>query len=97
VQAARVRIDSRKWLLAKLRPEQYGDTVRLTGKDGRDLLPQTTPEARIPKLMAILSVVMPDKSNSELHALATTMVGKLNGSPAALPRPNGGDDGGSTD
>ncbi len=25
VQAARVRIDSRKWLLSKLRPEKYGD------------------------------------------------------------------------
>ncbi len=31
VQRSRLRIDSRKWMLSKLRPEQYGDKVQLAG------------------------------------------------------------------
>ena len=36
VQHARLRIDSRKWLLSKLKPKEYGDKVTQehTGKDG---------------------------------------------------------------
>jgi hypothetical protein len=34
VQAARLRVDTRKWLLSKLLPRQYGDKVELTGADG---------------------------------------------------------------
>jgi hypothetical protein len=88
VQAARTRIDSRKWLLSKLHPEQYGEKVELTGKDGRDLL--ASPEAQIPKLMAILAVLLPGTGNSELHALASTMAGKLR--ELKGPRTNGADE-----
>lgn len=31
VQRARLRIDSRKWLLSKLKPERYGDSLKLSG------------------------------------------------------------------
>jgi hypothetical protein len=90
VQAARLAVDSRKWLLAKLHPEKYGDRVELTGKDGRDLLP-ASPEASIPRLMTVLAVLLPQMANNELHNLATTMAAKL-GSPS-LPaiemEPNG--------
>jgi transposase-like protein len=36
VQHARLRVDSRKWLLSKLRPKVYGDkvTTEVTGADG---------------------------------------------------------------
>lgn len=36
VQRARLRVDTRKWLLSKLLPKRYGDLVRaeLTGADG---------------------------------------------------------------
>lgn len=36
VQQQRLRVDSRKWLLSKLRPGQYGEKVtqEITGKDG---------------------------------------------------------------
>lgn len=37
VAKARLRVDSRKWLLSKLRPEQYGDRVALTDPDGTTL------------------------------------------------------------
>jgi hypothetical protein len=37
VQRSNTRIDARKWLLAKLQPEKYGDRVALTGHDGGPL------------------------------------------------------------
>ena len=47
----RLRVDTRKWLLAKLHPKKYGDKIvtELTGKDGKDLIPDrrlTKEEAR---------------------------------------------------
>jgi hypothetical protein len=84
VQAARVRIDARKWLLSKLRPERYGDKVELTGKDGASLI-QASPEASIPRLMAVLAILLPNTSNSELHSMASAMIGRLNGSQPSLP------------
>jgi hypothetical protein len=75
VNAARLAVDSRKWLLSKMRPELYGDKVELTGKDGAPLLP--APEAQIPRLMQVLAVLLPDSGNSELHGLASTMAAKL--------------------
>lgn len=37
VARARVRIDSRKWLMAKMAPKRYGDRIAVTGKDGGPL------------------------------------------------------------
>ena len=34
---ARLRVDSRKWLLSKLRPDQYGDHLQLGGPGGGPL------------------------------------------------------------
>ncbi len=31
IARSRLRVDSRKWLLSKLRPEQYGDQLKLSG------------------------------------------------------------------
>jgi hypothetical protein len=93
VNAARLAVDARKWLLSKLRPELFGDRVELTGKDGRDLVPVLSPEAAIPRLMAVLAVLLPGSDNSQLHSLASTMASKLNGSPAVLPAPEGAEDG----
>src|SRR5205823_834318 len=44
VNALRVEIDAKRWLLAKLAPATYGDriTQEVTGRDGRDLIPATT-------------------------------------------------------
>ena len=38
----RLRVDTRKWLLAKLHPKKYGEKIsqELTGKDGKDLIPK---------------------------------------------------------
>ena len=41
VNRDRLRVDTLKWLMCKLRPSVYGDKTltELTGKDGKDLVP----------------------------------------------------------
>lgn len=41
IQAIKVRIDTKKWLLSKMLRKKYGDSssVELTGAEGKDLLP----------------------------------------------------------
>jgi hypothetical protein len=60
VNAARLAVDTRKWLAAKLLPERFGDRVtqEITGADGKDLLP---PDATAPDrlALAILAVLQP--------------------------------------
>ena len=43
VQAARLAVDTRKWILAKLHP-RYADALQVTGKGGEPLLPAAEPE-----------------------------------------------------
>ena len=38
VNRDKLRTDSRKWLLSKLKPERYGDKLELNGKDGGPLI-----------------------------------------------------------
>jgi hypothetical protein len=42
VNAARLQVDTRKWLASKLLPERFGDkvTTEVTGPGGKDLLPE---------------------------------------------------------
>jgi alpha-beta hydrolase superfamily lysophospholipase len=80
VQAIRIQIDTQKWIAAKLLPSRYSDKIELTGADGRDLIPATR-ESRLPQLVAILAVLLPERSNSDLFALAGTMLDKA-GAPA---------------
>ena len=37
IQRSRLRVDARKWLMAKLAPKKYGDSVALTGGGGGPL------------------------------------------------------------
>jgi hypothetical protein len=39
VQAARLRVDARKWTASKLAPKKYGDRIEHVGAGGRDLIP----------------------------------------------------------
>lgn len=45
---AKLRIDARKWVAAKLLPKRYGDRVaaEVTGKDGAALIPEPTADDR---------------------------------------------------
>jgi hypothetical protein len=40
VARSRLRVDSRKWVLAKALPKIYGDRIEHTGKDGAPLFPE---------------------------------------------------------
>ena len=54
MQAARLQIDTVKWLAAKLLPERFGDkvTTPITGSDRRDLIPDPAAvDARILELL----------------------------------------------
>lgn len=65
VQRSRLRIDTRKWLMAKMLPKRYGERVvqEHTGKDGKDLIP-TEPEAGKVAL-AILNLLQTAKPKDE--------------------------------
>lgn len=43
VQRSKLRVETRKWLLAKALPKIYGDRIsaEVTGKDGKDLVPES--------------------------------------------------------
>ena len=38
IQRARLRIDTRKWMLGKMQPRVYGDKLELGGKDGGPII-----------------------------------------------------------
>ncbi|MBZ9693918.1 terminase small subunit protein [Mesorhizobium sp. CO1-1-9] len=40
IQRSRLRIDTRKWIAARMRPKKYGDKVALTDGDGGSLVVQ---------------------------------------------------------
>ena len=42
IARSRLRVDTRKWLLSKALPKIYGDKIQaeVTGKDGKDLIPE---------------------------------------------------------
>jgi hypothetical protein len=42
IARSKLRIDTRKWILAKQMPAAYGDKVEITGKDGGQLAAPTT-------------------------------------------------------
>ena len=85
VTAARNQADARRWLLSKVLPAMYGDRVEIAG-DGGAALQAANPQASIPRLMSVLAIIAPEKSNSELHQLATSMIERA---MPALPKPNG--------
>jgi len=42
VQRSRVRIDARKWMLGKLMPKKYGDSIKLTGDEDNPIQTKLT-------------------------------------------------------
>jgi len=51
VQRSRLRIDSRRWLLSKLKPERYGDKLELSGKLDMNTKTDEQLDARIAQLI----------------------------------------------
>jgi len=71
IQRSRLRVDTRKWIASKLKPKKYGDrmTTELTGKDGKDLVPDLTDKKVIDdvarRLAFILSAATDESSKAE--------------------------------
>jgi hypothetical protein len=94
IAGAKLRCDNRRWILSKLNPQQYGEKVEISGQDGRDLF-AADPMAAVPRLMQVLSVLLPGSNNSELHGLATEMARKLR--PKEIAGPQGSNTGNGAD
>lgn len=61
VQRSKLRSDSRKWLLSKLKPQQYGDRLEHVGAGGKDLIPEHAGELdRIVGALAAVLKTTPD-------------------------------------
>lgn len=54
IQRSKLRVDTRKWLLSKMLPKVFGDKVstEVTGKDGKDLIPESTSPRDIARAIA---------------------------------------------
>ncbi len=57
VQRSKLRVDARKWVMAKMAPRKYGDQVAITGADGGNLVVEH--ELTVTKLMALLTAGAP--------------------------------------
>ncbi len=58
----RVRVDTRKWLLSKLRPDKYGDHLTLGGDAANPLIP---PKITVEFVQAIARPVAPELPEGE--------------------------------
>lgn len=78
VQAARLAVDTRKWIAAKLLPQRFGDQLALTGVDGKSLIPDRAADADA----VVESMLLMVKS---LRAAKDASAEKGEGGTAALP------------
>ena len=74
IQRARLRIDTRKWMMSKLASKKYGDRLDLTVDDKTPQTPETR-RARIKKLMA-MGVANDDGSLEPRLAAMTKVAGE---------------------
>lgn len=65
VQRSRLRVDSRKWLLAKLKPQQYGDSLKHTGPDGGAIEHHHTLDAFTSRIARLVARGATDAGNSD--------------------------------
>lgn len=62
IQRSKLRVDTRKWLMAKMMPKKYGERVTQehTGADGKDLIPEAMPTDKLALgLLAVLTAAKP--------------------------------------
>src|SRR4051794_27323432 len=77
VHAVRLAVDTRKWIASKVLPNRYGEKIppEVTGAGGAPLIPPSR-ETQLPKLVATLAVLLPGTPNTDLFALAGTLLDK---------------------
>lgn len=49
IQRSRLRVDARKWLMAKIAPKKYADRIEAVGAGGEPLIPADTPARELAK------------------------------------------------
>ena len=55
IQRSKLRVDARKWLMAKMAPRKYGDSIAVTGANqGPIQLETVTPEQRAAQAVALV-------------------------------------------
>ena len=56
ISRSKLRVDTRKWILSKMLPKVYGEKVQaeVTGKDGKDLVPEAQPRELARAILAEL-------------------------------------------
>ena len=59
---SRLRVDARKWLLSKLRPDKYGDHLTLAGDQANPLIP---PKITVEFVQAIARPIAPELPEGE--------------------------------
>jgi hypothetical protein len=65
VQAARLRVDARKWIASKLAPKKYGDRTELVGAGGKDFIPEhATDPGRVTQALLLALRAQPEPKNS---------------------------------
>jgi hypothetical protein len=68
VSRSQLRVDARKWLLAKLHPAKYGERVAVDATlNGRMTIDQMTPEERIKRAQAVIEkvrLILPKPANA---------------------------------
>lgn len=63
VQRAKLKIDTRKWAMSKFVSKKYGDKTEITGKDGKDLIPEERSDMETMRRFAfLLSKAAKDKA-----------------------------------
>jgi hypothetical protein len=92
VQRAKLRVDARKWIAARLLPKKYGDTqnLRVSGPDGGPIQTQTQ-HSLAPEDMSLFLQAMTDaerRKGSPLFAAAPAAAPvKRKGGRKAVPKP----------
>jgi hypothetical protein len=71
VQRSRLKVDSLKWLLSKLRPERYGDKIAVTGAGDGPLqieeINRLSPTERSQRILTILAEAQSVKASKEIN------------------------------
>ena len=68
IQRAKLRVDTRKWIMSKIAPKKYGDRLDLNHSGRIDTLPDNALDARLAQLLGKAGVVVAPGGEGETEA-----------------------------
>jgi hypothetical protein len=89
IQRSRLRVDTRKWLMAKMKPKRYGDKLDLTS--GGEKISRTTPPEEIEAILARADAQAGRTDKPVIEALAGTQTDAPTAPPQYLEEQFTGD------